>query len=673
MEEKQIEDLFGAIKADDVKSFSFIMSSNENLNLCYGRFPILSLLYLYSSFKILSKFEKILMPIHNYKIYPEYYEIYRDFKLKAKKALRLFENDEIVYPVLMLAVLDERIILNKCYENLYKNESTDEKLQQIYRIRHRTGVSNTENGVVLPKPIAKPKQVFGLVLCSILLTLILAVSLFMVVFVKNNIGFGTAANPIKITSEAEFVQALKEGTRYYVLTQDINLSKDIEPQNFSGQISGNGYKIKIDSLSKGGLFNELSGKVFDLDIEVFLSEKKILNDFGLIAKTLSGVIQNCKISGNFDLTFSAEDDAFVGVFCAENIGIIANCSADVAITAKNEGNKNAYFTYFAGKNLSQGKIENCKTSATTVDAETIDIAGIACENLGLISNCENYAELSQTSGEEWHPNVAGIAIANKGEIVNCKNHADVSSKSTILTCDGDLYVFAGGIVCENLSKISSCRNFGKVTGESKISDIQIGGIVARNLYDSDNSLMGEIVSSLSNCDVVAKSETGNIIAGGIVALNSAKIENSGFVGEIDADTDATDNDIFSGQLNVKVVLMAGGLVGYNGNAWLQNCWTQCEFTQYVVGDTNLKLYGGIAGNLGITQSIESLLFGQLPSGLLYVLNNYCVTDTSIEHAAYGVDNTNSLVAQLMVWNFDVAGILISVGDIADIPLEVTYE
>ena len=406
---------------------------------------------------------------------------------------------------------------------------------------------------------------------------------------------------------------------------------------------------------------------------MFLIEKRITNNLGVIAKKSSGTIQNCKISGNFDLTYSTEDDAYVGVFCAENSGKIANCTADVAVIAENGSNKNAYFAYFAGTNLSQGKIENCKTNAVTVDADTVDIAGIACENLGLISGCENFAELSQTSGEEWHPNVAGIAIANKGEIVDCKNHADISSKSTILTCDGDLYVFAAGIVCENLSKITSCKNLGNVNGEAKISDVQVAGIAARNLYDSSNNLMGEIVSSVSKCDIVANSETGNVVAGGVAALNSAKIETSGFVGEIDADTNATDNDIFGGQLNAKVVLMAGGLVGYNGNAWLQNCWTQCEFTQYTVGDTNLKLYGGITGNLGITRSIESLLFGQQPSGLLYVVNNYCVADTSVEHAAYGVDNTSSMVAQLMVVEFNVSGKLISVENIADIPLEVQYE
>ena len=59
MEKIEFENkLLEAIKKDDLKSFSLLMPTNADLNLCYGRFPILSLLYMYSSFKILSKFEK---------------------------------------------------------------------------------------------------------------------------------------------------------------------------------------------------------------------------------------------------------------------------------------------------------------------------------------------------------------------------------------------------------------------------------------------------------------------------------------------------------------------------------------------------------------------------------------------------------------------------------------
>ena len=48
MEKIEFENkLLDAIKKDDLKSFDMLMPTNADLNLCYGRFPILSLLYLY--------------------------------------------------------------------------------------------------------------------------------------------------------------------------------------------------------------------------------------------------------------------------------------------------------------------------------------------------------------------------------------------------------------------------------------------------------------------------------------------------------------------------------------------------------------------------------------------------------------------------------------------------
>ena len=122
MEKIEFENnLLEAIKKDDLKSFSLLMPTNADLNLCYGRFPILSLLYLYSSFKILSKFEKALLPIHNFRIVEERNEIYKKFKTRAKKSIRFFSNDEIIFPVLMLGVLNEREILKHNFKFLFKN------------------------------------------------------------------------------------------------------------------------------------------------------------------------------------------------------------------------------------------------------------------------------------------------------------------------------------------------------------------------------------------------------------------------------------------------------------------------------------------------------------------------------------------------------------------------
>ena len=120
MEQEKLRELFVAIKKDDVKSFSFLMTSNTDLNISFGRFPILSLLYLYGSYNILRSFEKSLMPIHNYKREEEPYEAYKKFKSKARKAVRLYQDEEsFVYPAEMLAIVDNRFLIDKNYKNLY--------------------------------------------------------------------------------------------------------------------------------------------------------------------------------------------------------------------------------------------------------------------------------------------------------------------------------------------------------------------------------------------------------------------------------------------------------------------------------------------------------------------------------------------------------------------------
>ena len=52
--------IFEAIKKDDVNAFiTFVVQKNLQ-NICFGRFPILSVCYLFGSQKIISKYEKYL-------------------------------------------------------------------------------------------------------------------------------------------------------------------------------------------------------------------------------------------------------------------------------------------------------------------------------------------------------------------------------------------------------------------------------------------------------------------------------------------------------------------------------------------------------------------------------------------------------------------------------------
>ena len=47
MNEEKQKQIFEAIKNDDLNLFKSLVLSNSDLNLCFGRFPLLSLCYLY--------------------------------------------------------------------------------------------------------------------------------------------------------------------------------------------------------------------------------------------------------------------------------------------------------------------------------------------------------------------------------------------------------------------------------------------------------------------------------------------------------------------------------------------------------------------------------------------------------------------------------------------------
>ncbi|MEG1395268.1 MAG: hypothetical protein RSD04_05895, partial [Clostridia bacterium] len=55
-----------AIKSDNAEAFGGYVSAKENLSICYGKFPILSLCYLFGSKKIIKLYENELLNITKY-------------------------------------------------------------------------------------------------------------------------------------------------------------------------------------------------------------------------------------------------------------------------------------------------------------------------------------------------------------------------------------------------------------------------------------------------------------------------------------------------------------------------------------------------------------------------------------------------------------------------------
>ena len=55
MEQNEINLILASIKTDDEKAFKMLIEKHRAYNICFGRFPLLTVLYLYGSKSIIKK------------------------------------------------------------------------------------------------------------------------------------------------------------------------------------------------------------------------------------------------------------------------------------------------------------------------------------------------------------------------------------------------------------------------------------------------------------------------------------------------------------------------------------------------------------------------------------------------------------------------------------------
>ena len=135
--------LYQAVKKDDIQAFSSFVVKNENI--CFGRFPLLTLCYLYKSKKILKKYKEALLNIKSYKVVEEYYQIYKDFKAVAGRCLRLYnQENSIVQPIEILAILSKDKMVKKLFKLLTISPNIVDKIKKIYYINGKDFSKNNK-------------------------------------------------------------------------------------------------------------------------------------------------------------------------------------------------------------------------------------------------------------------------------------------------------------------------------------------------------------------------------------------------------------------------------------------------------------------------------------------------------------------------------------------------
>ncbi|MGM9869848.1 MAG: hypothetical protein ACI30R_09520 [Sodaliphilus sp.] len=275
-------------------------------------------------------------------------------------------------------------------------------------------------------------------------------------------GAGTESDPyliqsfndMKSLSDATNAQSLCFDGEYFKVTNDIDMLNDdsFSPISasqyfpFSGTFDGCNHTIKnwtitMGSTAKGGLFSYIgkTGKLSNLTIDKSCSLSGA-KEFAPFVSQLAGSIDNCR---------NRADASSAAGYIA---GVVNTATATASIT-------NCY---------NQGTISATGTAGY--------VAGIVCTNNGVVEFCQNSGAVNCPTGST----VGGIAAYStaQGQIKSCISAGAVSGNYNV-----------GGLVGNQLGKVSSCLSYAPVT---YVSNVDYAGAVFGK-YSAVDSLYSNIV------------------------------------------------------------------------------------------------------------------------------------------------------------------------------------
>ena len=522
MSQVEYNNLITAITQDNLSLFS--ANCKGNLNVRFGRFPILTLCYMYRARKILSKYKKELWQVKDYLVAKEPFEFYNKFRNLAGRTLRLYTSEKaVVTPIEILAILHKDSEVKRLYRK-YRHTLLDKvkrNIKSIYTIYAQEPYILTYKLKLKPRKLTRHERlpykigmscglVFVTVFTAILLTL------------NFTTGLGTASNPYKIYTTKQLQSALSSEASY-ILTKDFELDTVFDTE-VKCTIDGNGHTFTLSEIPSTALFSSVKGTIKNLKIVYPATTKTITTSLSLFTKENKGTLSNITITSG-DLNLNCEkttlENIYISGIANKNAGLIDNCSVEFVSNITTSGNGECFVSGIAGDN--SGKIRNTNFgSSSSITTNEADISGIAINNSldGKVVNCKNHSQITQVSEvDEWSPTVAGIVLTNYGSIEGSINLGELSinSNNNRETAQGNIFV--GGISANNFGSITKCLNKGNINITSKRLISYAGGIVAYSTYWIDNNTPHYPV--LNNCgatgtlNVTSENEKAYTFVGGI--------------------------------------------------------------------------------------------------------------------------------------------------------------
>ena len=627
------ENLLEVIVKDDVKAFNAMMENAQCGSYRLGRFPVLSIMYLYKSRKILSAYEEKFIKITSWEPLREPASVAKAFSDKAGKCLRLYLN-ETVSPLEMLLILDMTRKLKRVYPLTKPSGAVKDRLQSIYSVKYSLNIKYEGNGIILDRrPLSRgeKKRIATLCLCIFLaLAIVIATPITAVALVPQR-----AEGEVTKLSHINFN---KKTT--YTLKNDITIPENYKVEKMNCTIVGGGRKITV---GKGASLGELSGKMKDLEIissgsPIFtsISDKGGLSSVrvnvtadiqtaessAFIALTNNGAIDGVtvnvsgKVSAIAGSNDGTEELTFGGMVLNNSVkysstgqptyAVINKCTVNYSnFTLEGEAYANGVFAGIAG--INSGIILD-STVTGSVTSETFDLAGVCSTNNYGISGVVNEATLIQTSpGDGWNPIVCGIAVNNMYVIEYSENRGDLVSRSTCGQVDNSLSACAGGIAYINDGRITNTKNTGNVTAEGS-GEVIAGGIAVSSTY---------LVEYSENDGAVSAKTNGNgdnsppVYAGGIAFINTGSIAVCKSAGAVTAEGNgvayaggicARSYDCITYCISVCDITVtartvyAGGIFGTS--EIMQNFYVYCGYAEYCISESKIKASGEEISRVG---------------------------------------------------------------------------
>lgn len=613
------ESLLRAIKDDDIKSFNILIDNAQCGAYRLGRFPVLSLLYLYKSRKILSACEERLLSYSNFKAVREPVEVSKKFSAKAGKCLRLYLN-EVVTPLEMLLILDKTTHLKRLFPKTKPQSAVKDRLKSVYFIKYSLDVGFEGNEIIIARPPLSDRKKKKIAIICMCTALTAAVAVCVPVTTISLIPKPIEGEVFKL-SQIDFGSEKK-----YTLKRDITIPENYSVEKVNCKIVGNGNKMIF---GKGANLGVLNGQISDVTIES--SGSAIFNMVSATASidsvtlnvgaditatestallavinygTIDGVAAN--ISGNISAVASSDGvtEHIIGGIVQNNassftaVGQIKNCTVNYSqFELVGEASADASFGGVAG--INNGYLTDCIVTGEVV-ADTFDIAGVCSVNNGLLSGNINEANLSQTSSDTgWNPISCGIVIKNANAIQNCENRGKISAASACdlseVEEDKRPTVSVAGIAYLNNSSciIGNSKNSGALTANSE-SETYVGGIATISY--------GNIYKTVNDGDITVKSE-GHSYVGGILGISNIYYEAYlVYCGNV---YNCISNNKFKVDLAGDAHAYVGGIVGYIVEAGFNNQDSVVYFGGsvndcYFIGESTADgaYFGNIAGVCG---------------------------------------------------------------------------